>query len=77
GMTLWDLCNESENPIPQWLLKKFNQQVDFNRLTPGMTLYIPVIEEKTDKDRILKKPPQRMVIPQVSPHNFRALKRIP
>jgi len=79
GMTLWDLCNEGDNPLPQWLLKKYNKQIDFNRLTPGMTLWIPVIEENSDKKMNPKKTyqPKSMIIPQVSPHKFRAIKRVP
>ena len=45
GQTLWDLCNETENPIPLWLFKKHNKQLDLGKLIPGMTVWIPVIEE--------------------------------
>lgn len=44
GDTLWDLCyNKFE--IPLWLLKKFNDNLNFRRLDPGGILRIPVVRD--------------------------------
>jgi len=45
GQTLWDLCNEADNPMPLWLFKKYNKHLDLNKLMPGTTVWIPVIGE--------------------------------
>ncbi|HEX3019766.1 MAG TPA: transglycosylase SLT domain-containing protein [Chitinispirillaceae bacterium] len=47
GQTLWDLCNETDNPLPLWLFKKYNKHQDLGRLMPGTTVWIPVIGENT------------------------------
>ncbi len=49
---LWDIFNssENENAIPLWLFKKYNKQLDINRLAPGTTVWIPVIADKNQKD---------------------------
>jgi len=49
GETLWDICNQ-DGEIPLWLLKKHNKQMDITRLFPGMQIWVPVVEEKTDID---------------------------
>jgi membrane-bound lytic murein transglycosylase D len=49
GEALWDICNGSD-PIPLWLLKKYNKQLDFGKLMPGAVLWIPTIEEKSDQE---------------------------
>jgi membrane-bound lytic murein transglycosylase D len=46
GETLWDLCNGDE-PIPLWLLKKYNRNLDLERLMPGMMVSIPLVEERS------------------------------
>ncbi len=45
GQTLWHLCNEADNPMPLWLFKKYNKHLDLNKLMPGTTVWIPLIEE--------------------------------
>lgn len=47
GQTLWDLCNEADNPLPLWLFKKYNKHLDLSKLMPGTTVWIPVIGENT------------------------------
>ena len=49
GEALWDICN-GPDPIPLWLLEKYNKQLDFGKLMPGAALWIPVVEEKTDQE---------------------------
>ena len=48
GETLWDICNGQD--LPLWLFKKYNKQLDLGKLMPGAAAWIPVIEEKTDKE---------------------------
>lgn len=55
GQTLWDLCNEGDNPVPLWLLKKHNSHIDLGKLMPGTTVWIPQIAENTGES-INKKP---------------------
>jgi membrane-bound lytic murein transglycosylase D len=50
GQNLWDICN-GEEPIPLWLFKKYNKQLDLQKLMPGTEIVIPVIEEKTEADK--------------------------
>lgn len=50
GEALWDICNNTDNPIPLWLLRKYNRHIDLNRLQAGVELWIPQIREKTDKE---------------------------
>ncbi|MGD9201924.1 MAG: transglycosylase SLT domain-containing protein [Chitinispirillia bacterium] len=52
GGTLWDIWNNDEI-IPLWLLRKFNRYIDFNRLVPKMTVWIPVIEEILQSEDVL------------------------
>ena len=49
GETLWDICNE-DGIIPLWLLKKYNKHIDIGLLFPNMKIWLPVVEEKTEKD---------------------------
>ncbi len=49
GENLWDICY-SDEVVPIWLLKKYNRHIDLSRLYPGMTLWYPVVEEKTESD---------------------------
>ena len=53
GETLWSICN-GEDQIPLWLFKKYNKQLDLTLLQPGMQVWIPVIEEKTEQDIALE-----------------------
>jgi membrane-bound lytic murein transglycosylase D len=48
GETLWDICNGQD--LPLWLFKKYNKQLDLGKLMPGALAWIPVIEEKTEKE---------------------------
>ena len=48
GETLWDICNGQD--LPLWLFKKYNKQIDLGKLMPGALAWIPVIEEKTEKE---------------------------
>jgi membrane-bound lytic murein transglycosylase D len=52
GEVLWSICNGDEQ-IPLWLFKKYNKNEDLTTLMPGMTVWIPVIEEKTEQDMAL------------------------
>jgi len=47
GENLWDICNNSENPLPLWLLYKYNQQTDLGTLYAGSELWIPQVRELT------------------------------
>ena len=48
GDNLWILCNERFE-IPFWLLKKYNPEIDFSRLTVKMELTIPVVVKIGDE----------------------------
>lgn len=50
GESLWDICNGGDSPLPLWLFKKYNQQLDLSKLMPETTVWIPSIEEKTEED---------------------------
>jgi len=52
GETLWDICNQSdnENALPIWLFKKYNKHIDLNTIAPGITVWIPVISERSAED---------------------------
>ncbi len=43
GDTLWDLCNNKFD-LPYWLLKKYNSDVNINRLAANQKLNVPIIE---------------------------------
>jgi membrane-bound lytic murein transglycosylase D len=49
GETLWDICN-GQDPLPLWLFKKYNSQLDIAVLMPGTGVWIPIIEEKTEQE---------------------------
>ncbi len=50
GENLWTLCN-GEDPIPLWLFKKYNKDLDLVNLLPGVSIAIPVIIEKTEEEK--------------------------
>ncbi|MCX5863472.1 MAG: LysM peptidoglycan-binding domain-containing protein [Deltaproteobacteria bacterium] len=43
GDTIWSLC-QSEFELPFWLIKKYNESVDFTQLKPGLHLVVPRVE---------------------------------
>jgi membrane-bound lytic murein transglycosylase D len=49
GEVLWTICNDTDQ-IPLWLFAKYNKNADLSTLQPGMRVWIPVIEEKTERD---------------------------
>ena len=53
GENLWDICS-AEGDLPLWLFKKYNKQVDLQRLMAGMVVWLPVVEEKTEEDIALE-----------------------
>lgn len=53
GETLWDICNE-DGITPLWLFKKYNKHIALDRLSVGTTVWIPVIDEKTEEDLALE-----------------------
>ncbi len=50
GEALWDICNNSENPLPLWLFRKYNRHLDLNRLTAGSEVWIPQVNELTEEE---------------------------
>jgi len=42
GDTLWTLCQKKFD-VPFWLLRKYNPEVDFDRLAPSRPLVVPVV----------------------------------
>lgn len=44
GDTLWSICQDEEIPI--WLFKKYNRDIDIERITLDTPLVIPVLETK-------------------------------
>ena len=44
GQNLWDLVN-GEDMVPQWLFKKYNPDLELDKLMPGTEVIIPMIEE--------------------------------
>jgi len=44
GQNLWDLVN-GEEMVPQWLFKKYNRDLDLDKMMPGTEVIIPMIEE--------------------------------
>jgi hypothetical protein len=77
GHTLWDFCNDAENPIPQWLLKKYNKHLDFNKLMPGTTVWIPVTGENTGEQISLRKSEQTIPNNALPLNKIQVIKRIP
>jgi membrane-bound lytic murein transglycosylase D len=53
GEALWNICNDADQ-IPMWLLAKYNKNADLSTLMPGMSVWIPVVEEKTERDIALE-----------------------
>jgi membrane-bound lytic murein transglycosylase D len=53
GETLWSICNDTDQ-IPLWLFAKHNKDADLGTLMPGMRVWMPVIEEKTERDIALE-----------------------
>ena len=43
GDTIWSLC-QNEFELPFWLIKKYNESVDFTQLKPGQHLVVPRVE---------------------------------
>lgn len=43
GDTIWSLC-ENEFELPFWLIKKYNESVNFAQLKPGVRLVVPRVE---------------------------------
>lgn len=43
GDTIWSLC-ENEFELPFWLVKKYNESVNFAQLKPGVRLVVPRVE---------------------------------
>ncbi|MBN1308076.1 MAG: transglycosylase SLT domain-containing protein [Chitinispirillaceae bacterium] len=50
GETLWDLCNNNENPLPLWLFKKYNRHLDLTKLFAGSEVWIPQVRERTTEE---------------------------
>ncbi len=44
GDTIWDLCHKRFD-LPLWLLKKYNDKLNYNRLDSSSSLQIPVLKE--------------------------------
>ena len=44
GDTIWDLCHKKFD-LPLWLLKKYNDKLNFNRLELSSSLQVPVVKE--------------------------------
>jgi membrane-bound lytic murein transglycosylase D len=51
GDNLWSLCEERFE-VPFWLLKKYNPETDFSRLTSRQKLIIPVVSKIGDETDI-------------------------
>jgi membrane-bound lytic murein transglycosylase D len=50
GEALWNMVN-GEDQIPLWLFAKYNKGLDLGgTLMPGMRVWVPVIEEKSEQD---------------------------
>lgn len=43
GDNIWSLC-QNEFELPFWLIKKYNESVDFTQLKPGQRLVVPQVE---------------------------------
>ena len=50
GETLWDICNNNENPLPLWLFKKYNRHLDLSTLFVGSEVWIPQVRERTEEE---------------------------
>ncbi|WP_419175534.1 LysM peptidoglycan-binding domain-containing protein [Desulfosediminicola sp.] len=45
GDTIWNLCNRKFH-IPLWLLKKYNDSIDYSTIQQSQTLVIPIVVER-------------------------------
>jgi len=53
GESLWNIVN-GDDQIPLWLFAKYNKGLDLGAtLMPGMRVWIPVVEEKSEQDLAL------------------------
>ena len=46
GDTIWDICRK-EFDVPLWLLKKYNDQLNYSQLELSSILQVPVIEKRS------------------------------
>ncbi len=44
GDNIWNLCR-NEFELPFWLIRKYNQDLDFNKLRPFQKIIVPVVEK--------------------------------
>ena len=44
GDTIWDICRKKFG-VPLWLLKKYNDRLDFDRLDSSISLQIPILSQ--------------------------------
>ena len=44
GDTIWDICHKRFD-VPLWLLKKYNEKLNYNRLASSTSLQIPVLRK--------------------------------
>ncbi len=44
GDTIWDICHKKFG-VPLWLLKKYNDRLDFDHLDSSGSLQIPILSE--------------------------------
>ena len=80
GETLWDICNNNENPLPLWLFRKYNRHLDLNRLMVGTDVWIPQVRERTEEEiraynSYIPLPSEETGHPHIQ--QFNKLKRIP
>jgi membrane-bound lytic murein transglycosylase D len=43
GDSIWALCRD-DFEVPFWLLKKYNESIDFNNLKPAQEIIVPIVE---------------------------------
>jgi membrane-bound lytic murein transglycosylase D len=43
GDSIWSLCRDNFE-VPFWLLKKYNESMDFNNLKPAQEIVVPIVE---------------------------------
>lgn len=44
GDNIWNLC-QNEFELPFWLIRKYNQDLDFNKLKPFQKIIVPVVDK--------------------------------
>ena len=49
GENLWDICN-GQDQIPLWLFKKYNKELNLEKILPGAEVWIPLVAEKSDEE---------------------------